>query len=174
MTSYPFESVGSALWPSPTSIEYQAYVRNAAATAGDVLQQDYHASDTLPSGNAYVAGGEDIRSADHIMANVIAPDALGVGSVAGPYFGVAVRSVAENSLVRLCMFGYCSAFVIASAGSTAIGDPLGTTTAKNLDLVPVTGERIIAQAQAVVTTPTTRALGAVLLNGIGTFCTGIA
>ena len=169
MTSYPFKSVGLALWPTPSSLEYQCYMRGGAATAGDLLMQDYLASDAATS----TAGAANVRLSTHITANVIAPSAAGILTDVGPFFGLAVRSVADDALVRLCMFGYASAFVIAASGSLAIGSSLVGTTAKNLDLVDAVGERHLAQSQAVVTTPTTRELGEVGFNGIGHLWTGV-
>jgi len=174
MTSFPFaftSAPSEGPWARPTELYHSAYMRGGAAVAGDLLMQDYLASDAATS----TAGAANIGLSTHIMANVIAPSAAGIlVTSAGPYFGVALRAAADDTLVRLQTFGYCTAFVIAASGSTAIGSGLVGTTAKNLDLVVASNERTLAQAQEVMTTPTTRTLGEVLFNGVAGFANGKA
>jgi len=178
MTSFPFAFTGAPSegpWARPTSLFHSAYMRGGAAGVGDVLMQDYTGSDTLPGSVAYTAGAASIGLASHVMANVIAPSGTGIlVASGGPYFGVALRAAADDTLVRLQTFGYCTAFVIAASGSTTFGAPLVPTTAKNLDLVVASNERTIASSQEVMTTPTTRTLGEVLFNGVAGFVSGKA
>lgn len=175
MTMYPFKFAGGPArgpWPQPVSIEYQAYIRGGAATAGDLYQKARLQGDD--AGVTFTAGIDNIGLTTHIMANVVAPVAASIlHNVPKPYFGVALRSVADDTLCRLCLFGYCSAFVIDTTASVAIGDGLIPTTAKNLDGgTAAANEIILAEAQEVMTTPTTRTLGEVLINGVGGFVNG--
>jgi hypothetical protein len=175
MTSYPFKSAGAPArgpWPQPSSIEYSFYIRGGAATAGDVYQGARLQGDD--ANVTFTAGAANIGLTTHIMANVVAPTATGIlHNVAKPLFGVSLRSAADDTLSRLCLFGFCSAFVIDAAASVAIGDPLVPTTAKNLNGgTPNANEIILAEAQEVMTTPTSRTLGEVLINGVGGFCNG--
>lgn len=167
MTSYPFKSAGNSArgpWPHPVSVEYACYVRNAAALVGQCWMQDYTASD----GETSTAGSGNIQAVTHIMANVIKPSSGGILNYSGgPFFGVALRAGAENALVRLCMFGYCDALTQKGSGNTAIGDPLTPNTSAELDADAGTKTRIVAQAQEVLTSPSTAALGEVLFNGVG-------
>lgn len=172
MTSYPFKSVGLAQWPTPSSLEYQCYMRGGAATVGDVLMMARLQGDD--AGVTFTAGAGNQSLSTHLTANVLAPTAAGIlHNTAQTAFGVAVRAAADDALVRLCFFGYVSAFVIDTSASVAIGDALTITTAKNLEGgAAAANELIIAQAQEVMTTPTTRTLGEVGLNGIGNIWTG--
>lgn len=142
------------------NIDVRVIMRGGAAAVGDVLQFDLSAED----GDVSTV---DIGSDTSIFRNVSAPTATGVAG--GSWNCVALEAIADNAEGLVRVFGICQAYVIAASGSPAIGSRLVPTTAKNFDLVSAAGESYRAMSLAAVTTPTTRELATVLVNGIGSF-----
>ena len=135
---------------------------------GDVVQLDMNQSQSETDSIAF---GDD----GSVWANFIEPvaTASGVGIGAGSYYGVALESIADNAKGKIRMRGIVDAFVIASSGSIAIGDPLVIAASYNLDLVEAAGEPYHAIALEAATTPTARVKKKVFFDGcacsMGTF-----
>lgn len=165
---------GDGLFPEAFS-KIPMYVRGGAGVIGDVYQQDYAASDAATT----TGGASSLGDTNSIWANVIAPTAAGIDMESGPAFGVLLQTAADDDLKLFTFYGFVNAMVIDTGGSVAIGDPLGLNTshAKTLDAL-ATGvgadDKMIAMAQAVVSTPTTRTLAEVFLNGLGHLACGYA
>lgn len=168
MTLFLFNATGlsgNGLFPSEG---LDVTVTNKAAgtmSVGDLVMFDGRATG---SGVTSVDPG---GSGTSIYNCVIAPNA-GSGQFLHAYFGVVLGPVAVVGVeTKVRCFGLVeSAFILYSAGSAAIGDPLIAAATKDLDGATATaGAKVLARARAVVTTPTTRTLSKVDFNGITGF-----
>lgn len=169
---------GVGLWPS----EYTGipmFIRGGTGLRGDVLMQDHRAT----VAETTTAGASSLGASTSIWSNMITPTAGGIlaggtaGGVnvqnAGPAFGVLQAAGADDDQV-LCTFqGFVTAFVICATSNVEIGNGLVVDTSRNLDAIGAVGERIIAMAQANMTTPSTRTLAEVYINGIGWLGCGV-
>ncbi len=136
----------------PSENPVPVFVRGAAMAVGDVLAFDLVRADAAVTN---LTPGDPASG----WANVRAPTAAEVLGNDPTIFCVCTEAAADDGKGRVLCLGYIDAFVIAAAGSLAIGTDLVVTTAKNFDVVEAAGETIAAIGNQVVTTPTTRTLG---------------
>ncbi len=137
-----------------------ATARGGAFAVGDVVQFDLQLADAAVTSLANSGSTSG-------WGSFTAPTATGVALKL--VFGVVQEAIADDAEGKVMIRGHTDAYVIAASGSTAVGSPLVAAAAKNFDLVPEAGECYWALAQEIVTTPTTRALGAVYVDGLRGF-----
>jgi hypothetical protein len=161
-------SGGPGLGIFPTSINARVTVRGGNGLKGDVYAFDLVASDAATTSAV-------VGNAASIWANVVPPTAAMVLAQDPTVFCVLLEDVNDDKVGNACIYGIVDkAFIIGATGSAALGTDLVVTTAKNLDIVEATGEHIAGIALETVTTPTTRKLGKVFLNGFtGLFATAV-
>lgn len=158
--------IGPGIFP----MEFDAFAINKSG--GSMIVGDVVAYDLAAAGSGVTSVDPGGTIGTSIYNSVVAPTAAHIHH---GYVGVVISGgiVGAEVKVRLCGL-VDQAFVIDSAASVAIGDPLIATTAKNLDgngTNHAVNTRIIARSRQIFTTPTTRTLGKVELNGITGFAT---
>lgn len=154
--------IGPGIFP----MEFDAFAINKSG--GSMIVGDVVAYDLAAAGSGVTSVDPGGTIGTSIYNSVVAPTAA---HILHGYVGVVISGGIVGAEVKVRLCGLVEqAFVIDAAASVAIGDPLIATTAKNLDGgTQAVNTRIIARSRQIFTTPTTRTLGKVELNGITGF-----
>lgn len=146
-------------------------IRAISKAAGAISVGDFVVFDMTAAGIGVTSTDPGGPIGTSIYSSIVAPNVSTTQLLCG-YGAVALSTVAgvgsgTGNELTVRMFGIVpQAFIIYSAGSSAIGDPLIGTLAKNLDgVTTTTGAKFFGRALAVVTTPTVRTLSKVEING---------
>lgn len=157
------EAGGPGVGLFPGTLDVVVWQRTGSAVAiGDLLQLDLALSQA-ESTQATVPGPSTSG-----FANAVVPADFDNG-IHGVVIDLLTGAGADNTQVKIRVMGICDAYVIAASGNATVGAPGVAATSKNIDAVAAVDEKYIAIFLETKTTPTTRTLAKVWMNGISGF-----